>query len=200
MLPDFSVSRTNPQPSPPLKLHKLAPLLQPRFWLLSALLSAAVVARWLPHPPNFTPIGALALFGGACYADRRYAFALPLLALFLSDLLIGLHILIPVVYSSFALNVLLGRWLRHHWGIINLASVTVAGSLQFFFTTNFACWIIGYPHTLEGLINCYVRAIPFFRNTLLGDLTFVVVLFGSVKLAERLAPMLREPQPQPSAV
>jgi hypothetical protein len=173
-------------------------LIHPRFWLLTALVTGAVLARWLPHPPNFTPIGALALFGGSFYADRRLALTLPLLALFLSDLAIGLHLLMPVVYGSFACNVLLGRWLRHHWGVWNLAAVTVLGSIQFYLTTNFACWLMAYPHTLAGLIDCYVKALPFFRNTLLGDATFVVVLFGAVAVAERLLPVLRERTNQPA--
>lgn len=190
-LPDLSATTTT-APTASRITPVWPALTQPRFWLLTALVAGAVAARWLPHPPNFTPIGALALFAGALYADRRYAFALPLTALFLSDLLIGLHILIPVVYASFALNVLLGRWLRQHWKVANLAAVTLLGSVQFFLTTNFACWIIGYPHTLQGLLDCYFRAIPFFRNTLLGDLTFVVVLFGSVALVERVFPVLKE--------
>ena len=137
----------------------------------------------------------MAIFGGACFADRRLALLIPLAAMFLSDLAIGFHILVPVVYGSFALNVLLGRWLRARRTVLSTAAVTLAGSLQFFTVTNFACWVAFYPHTAEGLLECYVAAIPFFQNTLLGDAFFVAVLFGGLAVAERVWPTVREPVP-----
>src|SRR5262249_22695599 len=140
-----------------------------RVVFLATLIAGAAGLRLVPHPPNFTSIGALALFGGACFADRRSAFLIPLTALFLSDLIIGLHVLIPVVYGSFALNVVLGRWIRRRRRLVPLALVTFAGSVQFFVVTNFACWVLWYPHTFAGVLACYVAAIPFFQNTVLGD-------------------------------
>lgn len=171
--------------------------LQWRLVVLMALVASATLARLIPHPPNFTPIGAMALFGGACVADRRLALLLPLAALFLSDLFLGLHVLIPVVYGSFALNVLLGRWLRSRRTVINTAAGTLAGSVQFFVATNFACWLLWYPHTVEGLVACYVAAIPFFHNTVLGDAVFATALFGTLAIAERGFPVLREPASAP---
>jgi hypothetical protein len=159
------------------------------------MIAFAALARLVPHPPNFTPIGAMALFGGACLADRRLALAVPLAAMFLSDLFIGLHVLIPVVYGSFALNVLLGRWLRSRRTVVTTAAVALAGSIQFFVVTNFACWLLWYPHTVEGLATCYVAAIPFFQNTVLGDAVFATALFGGLAVAERGFPALREPTP-----
>ncbi|MGQ0431801.1 MAG: DUF6580 family putative transport protein [Microthrixaceae bacterium] len=163
-----------------------------RIILLSGLIAAAAVLWLVPHPPNFAPIGAMALFGGACFADRRVAFLLPLAALFLSDLVLGLHVLVPVVYGSFAVNVLLGRWLRGRRRFVPVALATLAGSLQFFVMTNFAYWLLWYPHTWTGLVTCYVAALLFFHNTLLGDATFVGVLFGAMALAEAGFPALRE--------
>ncbi|MFQ3591846.1 MAG: DUF6580 family putative transport protein [Gemmataceae bacterium] len=167
-------------------------MIRPRLIVLAAMIAAAALARLIPHPPNFTPIGAMALFGGACFADRRLAFLLPLAAMFLSDLLLGLHVLIPVVYGSFAVNVLLGRWLRSRRTLVNTATVTLLGSIQFFVVTNFACWLLWYPHTLAGLTACYIAAIPFFHNTLLGDAVCATALFGGLALAERGFPILRE--------
>jgi hypothetical protein len=154
---------------------------------------AAALARLIPHPPNFTPVGAMALFGGACLTDRRLALVLPLGALFLSDLVLGLHALIPVVYGCFALNVLLGRWLRSRRAVVTTAAVTLAGSVQFFIIINFACWLHGYPHTAAGLVASYLAGVPFFQNTLAGDVVFATALFGGLALAEWRYRALREP-------
>jgi hypothetical protein len=167
----------------------------PRVSVLAALIAFVALARLVPHPPNFTPVGAMALFGGACLADRRLALFVPLAALFLSDLFIGLHALMPVVYGSFAANVLLGRWLRSRRTVANTAAITLAGSVQFFAVTNIACWLLYYPPTIEGLGVCYIGAIPFFQNTLLGDVVFATALFGTLAVAERGFPILREPAP-----
>lgn len=177
-----------------------------RFPVLAGMILAAAASRLIPHPPNFAPIGAMALFGGACFAHRRAAFVVPLAAMFLSDLAIGLlsgnlslglHRLIPVVYGSFALIVCLGFWLRTRRTVVPIAGATLAGSVLFFVLTNFGVWSMGflYPKTWEGLVACYVAAIPFFHNTLLGDATYSAVLFGGLALAEKGFPMLREPDP-----
>jgi hypothetical protein len=160
-----------------------------------SLVVAAALVRLAPHPANFTPIGAMAIFAGAAFADRRLALAVPLAALVIGDLATGLHVLIPAVYGSFALNVLLARWLRNRRTVAATATVTLAGAVQFFVTTNFAAWLAFYPHTAEGLLRCYVAAVPFFRNTLLGDAVFVSLLFGGLAVAERAFPAVREPRP-----
>lgn len=166
-----------------------------RLLVIAAMVACAALARLIPHPPNFTPVGAMAIFGGACLADRRLALLVPLTALFLSDLFLGLHVLIPVVYGSFALNVLLGWWLRSRRTALSTTAVTLFGSVQFFVVTNFACWLLYYPPTPEGFAACYVAAIPFFQNTLLGDAVFATALFGTLAVAERGFPGLREPAP-----
>ncbi|ADV62982.1 hypothetical protein Isop_2406 [Isosphaera pallida ATCC 43644] len=173
-----------PDPQSPRRLVRLA--------VLVSFIAVAVLARLIPHPPNVTPIGAIALFGGATFADRRLALTLPLASLLISDLFLGFHILIPVVYGSFAVNVLLGRWLRSRRSIVNTGIATLAGSIQFFVVTNFACWVLWYPLTWEGLTTCYVAAIPFFQNTLWGDAVFVTVLFGGLALVEWRFPAARE--------
>jgi len=161
---------------------------------LLVFISAAAASRLLPHPPNFTPIAAIALFGGASFYDRRVAFLVPLAAMLLSDLVIGFHRLMPLVYGSFALTVLLGFWLRRRRTPQTVLGVALASSAVFFAITNFGVWAMGslYPHTLEGLIAAYVAAIPFFRNTVLGDLCYASVLFGGFALLERPFPVLRE--------
>ncbi|MGH9791678.1 MAG: DUF6580 family putative transport protein [Candidatus Acidiferrales bacterium] len=165
-----------------------------RFWTVVAMIAGAALVRMLPHPWNFTPIGAMALFSGATFRSRAVAFGVPLAALFLSDLWIGLHSLMWAVYGSFALSIVLGMWLRGRRRVVPVAGMTFAGALLFFLITNWAVWLSGmtYPKTLAGLIACYVAGIPYFGNTLAGDAFYVAVLFGGLALLERRVPALRE--------
>jgi hypothetical protein len=158
--------------------------------LLVILLAAAL--RIAPHPWNFTPVGAMALFSGAVLKDRRLAFFFPLLALFLGDVFIGFHKLIPIVYASFLIHVAIGLWLRDRRTVARISLATLLGAIQFFLITNFAVWqfLSGYPHTASGLITCYIAGVPFFWNTLAGDAAYAVLLFAGYALAERFLPAL----------
>jgi len=163
-----------------------------RIGLLFIMIVAAALTRLLPHPPNLTAIGAIALFGGACISNRWIAIGMTLAALAISDLFLGVYELLPVVYLSFLISFLLGRWLRSHRNLANTVYVVLAGAIQFFLITNFACWWYYYPHTPAGLISCLTLAIPFFQYTLLGDLLYVTALFGGLALVERSLPAIRE--------
>lgn len=168
---------------------------------LLAILSAIFVAaalRLVPHPPNFTPIGAMALFGGAYFGRRGLAFAAPLGAMLLGDAIIGFHAGMPFVYASVALIVLVGWAVRTRMSPIGIAAAAVLSSVLFFAITNFGVWLSSgmYPPTLAGLAACYVAAIPFFQNTLAGDLIFSGLLFGGFTLLERRVPLLRAPEPR----
>jgi hypothetical protein len=171
---------------------------KPRFAVLAGMVLAAAAARLIPHPPNFSPIAALALFGGAQFSDKRAAFLVPLAAMFLGDLVLGLHPLIPVVYGSFALITCLGLALRRRRTALRIAGGAGAGAMLFFVLTNLGVWTFGrmYPHTPAGLLECYLAAVPFFQNTLVSDLLYSAVLFGSLALAEKHFTGLRE---QPAA-
>lgn len=164
--------------------------------LALAMVALAAALRVAPHPWNFTPIGAMALFSGAIFKDRRLAFAFPLLALFAGDALMGFYKIrvMLVVYASFLVSVAIGLWLRERRSVGRIGLATLLGALQFFLVTNFAFWATGlsYPHTGAGLIACYVAGIPFFWNTLAGDAFYAVSLFGGFALAERTFPALRE--------
>ncbi len=163
-----------------------------RTLLALALIVLAAALRIAPHPWNFTPVGAMALFSGALLKDRRLAFLFPLLILFLGDIFIGFHKLIPIVYASFLINVAIGLWLRDRRTISRISLATLAGAIQFFLITNFAVWqfLSGYPHTASGLVACYAAGIPFFWNTLAGDAVYAALLFGGYALAERFLPGL----------
>jgi hypothetical protein len=177
-------------------------MLNPRSCVVAGMVLAAAASRLLPHPPNFTPIGAMALFGGAYFARKRIAFAVPLAAMFLSDLVLaathyGWRIfgLTPYVYGSFALITGLGLLLRRRMPAAAVGTAAPLASLLLFAITNFAFWLHGglYPHTFEGLATCYVTAIPFFGYTVAGDLVYSFVLFGGFALAEWTWKPLRLP-------
>jgi hypothetical protein len=162
--------------------------------LALVLILVAAALRIAPHPWNFTPVGAMAIFSGAIFKDRRLSFVLPLVALFAGDIFIGLYRLMIVVYASFAVNVAIGFWLRKRRTVTRIGLAALLGAIQFFAVTNFAVWAFGnfYPHTGQGLAACYVAGIPFFWNTLAGDAFYALLLFGSFALAEHLFPTFRE--------
>src|SRR5437588_720532 len=103
-----------------------------RFVMLMGMILAAAASRLIPHPPNFTPIAAIALFGGAGFANKRAAFLVPLAGLFLSDLVFGFYGITPVVYGAFALTVCLGFWVRRHHSVQRIALAAVASAILFF--------------------------------------------------------------------
>lgn len=150
--------------------------------------------RVVPHPWNFTPIGAMALFSGALVRDRRLAFAFPLFTLIASDVFIGFNILEPLVYVSFLVNVLTGLWLLRRRTPVRIGAATLLGAIQFFLLTNFGVWMLlnSYPKTAAGLLSCYVAGVPLFWNTLAGDALFATLLFGGYALAEHYIPRSHE--------
>jgi len=167
---------------------------KPRLLVLVLMILAAAASRVLPHPPNVASITAVALFGGAYLTNKRLALIVPLAALLLSDLLLGFYRHMEVVYGSFLLVVFLGFWLQRKRSALRIAGATLASSIIFFVITNFGVWAFEslYPKTAAGLLACYVAAIPFFQNTLVGDALYTAVLFGGFAMAERLFPILRE--------
>jgi len=170
--------------------------LHARTLVITGIILAAAGLRLAPHPMNFAPIGALALFGGAYFSSKREALAIPLLSLILGDVFTGFHQLLPVIYASFLVSVAIGFWLRRKRSAPRIGAATLAGAMQFFLVTNFALWassIGSYPKTAGGLTACYVAGIPLFWNTLAGDAFYATLLFGGMALAERRFPVLREP-------
>ena len=168
--------------------------------LAAAMIILAAVLRIVPHPWNFTPIGAMALFSGAMFRDRRVAFLFPLVALFAGDLFVGFHRLIPVVYASFLLSVCIGTGLANRRGILRVGGAVFLGALQFFLITNFAIWRVfdTYSHTPTGLAACYIAGLPFFGNALAGDALYATLFFGTFALAEKFFPALSEPAAHPA--
>ena len=166
-----------------------------RLVALMAAIFAAAALRLVPHPPNFSPIAAMALFSGAQMPKRAPAFVAPFAALLLSDVMLGGYYPgMNFVYLSFALTVLIGWAVASRRTPLTIGVAAIASSVLFFILTNFGMWLFSgiYPVTQAGLVACYVAAIPFFQNTLVGDLTFTALLFGGFALAERMLPAIRQ--------
>ncbi|MFN0013168.1 MAG: DUF6580 family putative transport protein [Saprospiraceae bacterium] len=163
-----------------------------KFRVAIVLVILAALTRLLPHPHNFTPIAAIGLFGAAVFERRWLAFLMPFAALFLSDLFLNNIIYAQYydgfvwftsgwIYLAFALVALIGRSsLLNKVSVKNVAMASLSASLSFFLVTNFSVWLEStlYPKTLGGLAACYTAGLPFFTNTVLGDLFFSAVLFG----------------------
>lgn len=169
-------------------------LLNTRLLVIGSIILFAAVMRLLPHYPNFTPVAAIALFGGAHFSKRWLAFLVPLLALFVSDLIIGFHSFMLPVYLSFGLVVLLGGLLKGRIRPVTVVAGSLGASLLFFLITNFAVWIGSpyYPQTFAGLVSSYGMAIPFFHSGMLGDLFYSGVFFGGYYLVEQRYPVLKK--------
>jgi hypothetical protein len=176
-----------------------------RFWAALSLVAVAALARLIPHPANATPVVAMALFSGAVFTRRAWSIVIPLAAMVISDLALGFHNQIFSVYGSLVLISLIGFALSADWKpgqnagpnagqsdgqsagqnskrrALRAAGASLMASFVFFIVTNLTVWQSGdlYPHTFSGLLDCYVLALPFFRNGLLGDLFFSSVLFGA---------------------
>ncbi len=169
--------------------------MKPRLMVLIFMVFAAALTRLMPHPPNMTSIAAIALFGGAYFSDKWLAFLVPLTALFISDMALGgFYRGMEVVYLSFALIVCIGLWLQKHRTVLPIAGAALTSSVLFFALTNLGVWAFSgmYPTTAEGLIACFTAALPFFTNTVMGDLFYTALLFGGFALLESQFTGLRE--------
>lgn len=148
-----------------------------------------VSLRLLPHPPNFAPIAAIALFGGV-YLSRKTALILLIAIMMISDIFIGSYgiKLMAFVYASFLICVFLGFWLKKHKKWQTILGSSILSGIIFFILTNFAVWIFTplYAKTFSGMIQSYVMALPFFRNTLLGNIFYVGAFFGSYEIVRVL--------------
>ena len=140
----------------------------------------AAFSRLIPHPPNFTPLTAIALFGGIYLSDKTLAYLMPIIIMLFSDIFLGFSSISLFVYFSFIIISYIGIKSKKP-GIQNI----ILSSIVFFIVSNFGVWILGYPKTWEGFVSCYTLAIPFFRNSLLGDLFYSGVMILSYNLSSK---------------
>ncbi|MAV14091.1 MAG: hypothetical protein CMC28_04120 [Flavobacteriaceae bacterium] len=149
--------------------------------LIIGLIVFAILTRLIPHPPNFAPVTAIALFSAINFNNNLLKFFIPLISLIIFDLMIGFSLINIFVYLSFIVIVLVGN----HFKKIKLKSILIS-SVVFFIISNFGVWIIGYPKTVNGIIMCYTAAIPFFINTILGDLFYSFLLKYTFNISLKL--------------
>jgi hypothetical protein len=163
-----------------------------RLITLVFLIFAAALTRLLPHPWNFTAIGAIALFGGSHFSSRWQSMLVPMVALLLTDLILGLYTGMIYTYGAFALIVILGWTLTEKASAFRIGTCSLVASTLFFVISNLGVWALDalYPRTFAGLADCYVMAIPFFGNQILGDLFYSGVIFGAYALLKRSVPAL----------
>lgn len=158
-----------------------------RLITLSIFILIAAAARLLPHAPNVTPIAAIALFAGAHFDKKWMAFVVPLTAMLVSDAYIGFHSNMLAVYLAFIGTVIIGFIIRSKYSVSMIATGALASSVLFFVVTNFAVWMSGqlYPLTFTGLQACFIAAVPFFANTLVGTLFYTALLFRGFTIARK---------------
>lgn len=167
-----------------------------------------ILLRLSPHLPNFAPISAIALFGGV-YFSKRFALLVPFLAIIISDYLLlyinpfsypmvnfsqvhpiseMFHATTLYVWTSFLISGLIGIWIRNKIKPSNIIKASFLASLQFFIITNFGVWAGGmYSRDLNGLLESYIMGLPFFKLTMLGDLFYTGIFFGSFELVQRVS-------------
>ena len=146
--------------------------------LLPALgiIALALITRLMPHPPNFAPITGIALFSGAYFSDKRWTLILPIFCLFITDVFLGFHSLMVFIYGGFLCISTISLFLNK----ITLWTV-LGASLFFFLVSNFGVWYLYYPNTWDGFVQCYALALPFYGNTLTGDLFYTTFLFWTTE-------------------
>ncbi len=152
------------------------------------LVLVGVMSRLAPHPANVTPVIAVALFSGAIL-PRRAAVFVPLVAVILSDWLIGYDPQLPWNWLAVGCVTGIGWALRQRRSVLRVGGAALSGSTLFFLVSNFGVWLAGqlYPLTREGLLSCYLAGLPFYRNMLLGDLLYTGAFFGGYALLQRYA-------------
>jgi len=177
-----------------------------RFGVLFLMVLFAAFSRLVPHPPNFAPIGAMALFGSAYFSKKHIALIIPVLSMWLSDVVINNTIYAQYfdgftffyqgfywTYLAFLFIGVLGFFLLKRTKPQNIIVASLSASILFFLVSNFGVWTSGtmYTKNFSGLLTCYTAAIPFFKNSLMGDLVYCGVLFGSFEFAQYKIPILK---------
>ncbi len=151
------------------------------FLPVAILITIAAITRFIPHPFNFTAVGAMALFSGANFKDKRFAYLMPIAVMLITDLFLGFHFSILPVYACFAFTVWMGTRIASKQNVLSVGSSSIISSVVFFLVTNLPFWYMDlqlYPMNAQGTLESYSMALPFFSNQIIGDLFFNGVLFS----------------------
>ena len=147
-------------------------------YIYSILLVLALVQfRLVPHPPNFTPVLAVAVFSGFYFRQFYLSLFIVIFSMFIGDLFLGFHSLMFFTYIALALAALVGLYVKHFKSTEILYS-GIASSVCFFIITNFGAWLTHgemYAKSFSGLMQSYVMAIPFFQNTLISTFLYLLL-------------------------
>ena len=178
-----------------------------RFLVLTGFIVIAALSRMIPHPYNFAPMGAMAIFGAAYFTNKKFSFLVPLVAMFISDLLVnnilyasfygGFILFTPGfywIYGAIALIVVAGLFIMKKVNTPRIIAGSLGASVIFFLITNFGAWLGNplYPQGIEGLLMSYTAGIPFFQNAVLGDLFYSGVMFGAFEYFKVQKPALQK--------
>ena len=146
--------------------------------IITGFIILGVLTRIIPHPPNFTAVGAVALFGGALFSNKKLSFLIPIFIMLISDLILGYSMNLAV-YIGFMIMVCCGFLLKQNQNGFRIINITILGSLIFFIVTNFSVFLTSslYPKSIIGLLECYTLAIPFFLNTIIGNIIYSLIMF-----------------------
>ena len=152
---------------------------RPSWQWLAAIVLFLAFSRLIPHAPNFTPLGAMALLAGACVKDLRVSLLIPMIAMLLSDAIIGFHSSMIFVYGAVALIVIGSHFWLTQLSLVSITLASIISAITFFIVTNFGAWLAHdmYPHTISGLTQAYIAGIPFFKNTLISNIFFTAIGF-----------------------
>tara|TARA_B100000945_G_scaffold259231_1_gene217111 strand:- start:576 stop:1112 length:537 start_codon:yes stop_codon:yes gene_type:complete len=158
--------------------------------IIIAIIIFASISRLVPHPPNFTPILAIALFSGFQIKNRLLALSIPLVSMYISDIVLGYHITILWVYSSLFIISFIGVILSKYQSITSFILGLFSSSLIFFIVTNFGVWLTStfYEPNIAGLLNCYIAGIPFYTNTMLSTFIYGIIFYVTFKLSKSIFP------------
>lgn len=159
--------------------------LSPRLIFVLTAIAIAAITRIVPHSPNFTAVGAMALFAGACMSNRLLSLLVPMAALFLTDLFLGFHNTMWAVYGAVGITTMIGWAIRERQSVLSVTAASLASVAIFFFVTNAAVWVVGffgpglYPQTAAGLGLAIESGIPFLNNSILSQVIYTGVMFGA---------------------
>jgi len=154
--------------------------------LALGLIIIGILMRFLPHAPNFTPVAAIALFGGA-YLSKKHSMIVPLLLMIVSDIFIGMHNVIVFTWGSFILVALLGILIKKNKKVSTVFFAGIGSSLLFYMISNFGVWLMGwYPNNAKGLLDSYIMGLPFLRDFTFATILYSAVFFGAYELIARL--------------